>query len=224
MALSRDEVWASYQSKAKYYDFALRLYGLLGIRTTYRRLAIGKLNLKPGDRVVELGCGTGINFPFIMEKIGSTGRLTGIDFSSAMLEKAGRRIKRFAWKNVELIESDIATYDFQEQPDAVLSVGVFGYLPEYDRIIRKISDHLSPGGRFAIMDGKKPDRLPFWFKTILCASRPFGVTLDYVDRCPWKSVEEYLVDTSFDQIYGGAIYISAGTKPISESTRLASAR
>ncbi len=86
MALSRDEVWASYQSKAKYYDFALRLYGLLGIRTTYRRLAIGKLNLKPGDRVVELGCGTGINFPFIMEKIGSTGRLTGIDFSSAMLE------------------------------------------------------------------------------------------------------------------------------------------
>lgn len=216
MTLSKEEVRASYQSQAKYYDFALRLYALIGIRTAYRLRTIEQLNLKSGDVVVELGCGTGINFPFIMDRMGSEGRLIGVDFSSKMLEQAGRRIERHGWRNVELVESDIAAYDFQEGADAVLSTGVFGYLLEYDRVIKTILDGLVPGGRLAIMDGKKPARLSFWFQFVLWASRPFGVTPDYGDRCPWESVEKYFVDTSFDQIYGGAIYISSGTKPLSQ--------
>ncbi|NIO20960.1 MAG: class I SAM-dependent methyltransferase [Candidatus Aenigmarchaeota archaeon] len=76
---------SSYQSAAKYYDFALRLYGLIGIRKAYRSRAVKLLRLQRGDCIVELGCGTGINFPLIVEQIGPEGRLIGGDLAPKML-------------------------------------------------------------------------------------------------------------------------------------------
>lgn len=65
MALSKQEICSSYDSGARYYNFVLKLYGLIGIRKAYRLGAVNLLRLKRGDCVVELGYGTGINFPFI---------------------------------------------------------------------------------------------------------------------------------------------------------------
>lgn len=76
---SRQRVRDMYQAGAKHYDLTTILFRLIGLRMkAYRLLAIKKLSLHRGDRVIELGCGTGLNFPFLMEHIGPEGRLIGL--------------------------------------------------------------------------------------------------------------------------------------------------
>lgn len=212
MTLSMPEIHSRYQSTAKYYDLALRLYRLIGIRKAYHVKAVRLLQLKRGDRVVELGCGTGINFPFIIEQIGLEGRLIGVDISSKMLEFAKQRVERSGWTNVELVEADIAAYSVPEGVNGILSTGVFGYINDYDRVIKAASQALAPGGRLVIMDGKRPDHLPSWvFNFIVWASRPFGVTNAYFDKRTSESVQRYLSETAIEHAYGGMIFIASGT-------------
>ena len=94
-----------------------------------------------------------------MDQIGPKGRLIGVDLSSEMLACAQERVHREGWKNVELIEADIAAYEFPEGLNGVISTGVFGYVSEREHVIEKISHALVPGGRLAINVanlGRKP--------------------------------------------------------------------
>ena len=92
---SRQEVQAMYQSGAKHYDFTTILFRLIGLRMkAYRLRAIKKLSLQRGNSVIELGCGTGLNFPFLMEQIGPEGRLIGVDLTPGMLDIARVRVER----------------------------------------------------------------------------------------------------------------------------------
>ena len=211
MTLPKNTVRNSYDSTAKYYDFALKLYALVGIGKTFRKKAVSLLDLKRGDCVVELGCGTGVNFPFIIKRIGLEGRLIGVDISPKMLDGARRRIERAGWKNVELVQEDVASYSYPAGVNAVLSTGVFGYVNNYDQVIELAAQAIVPGGRIAIMDGKCPDRMPTWvFKLFVWASRPFGVTRDYFDKRTWESVERYFLGTQFEDMYGGMLFLSSG--------------
>jgi demethylmenaquinone methyltransferase/2-methoxy-6-polyprenyl-1,4-benzoquinol methylase len=202
-----------YQSGAKHYDFTTILFRLIGLRMkSYRLLAIKKLSLQRGNCVIELGCGTGLNFPFLMEQIGPEGRLIGIDLTPGMLDIARERVERSGWKNVELVQSDIAAYDFQEEINGVLATGLFGYIPEYERVIRAAYQSLVPGGHLSILDGKQPENLPSWlFKIVLKLGGPFGYTPEYFNVRPWESVERYFKENSFETKYGGMIYILSGT-------------
>ena len=215
MAISKQKVQAMYQSGAKHYDFTTILFRLIGLRMkAYRSLAIKKLSLQRGDCVIELGCGTGLNFPFLMEQIGPEGRLIGVDLTPGMLDIARVRVERSGWKNVELVQSDIGAYDFPEGVNGVLATGLFGYIPEYDRVIKAASQSLVPGGHIVILDGKQPESLPSWlFKLVLKLGGPFGYTPEYFNVRPWESVEHYFKETSLEKKYGGMIYVSSGTAP-----------
>ena len=202
-----------YQSGAKHYDFTTILFRLIGLRMkAYRLIAIRKLSLKRGDCVIELGCGTGLNLPFLLERIGPEARLIGVDLTQGMLDIARERVERSGWKNVELVQSDVAAYDFPEGINGVLATGLFGYIPEYDRVIKEASQSLVSGGHIAILDGKQPENLPSWlFKIVLKLGGPFGYTPKYFNVRPWESVERYFKETSFETRYGGMIYILSGT-------------
>jgi len=212
MMISRQKVQNLYQSGAKNYDFTTILFGLLGLRMkAYRFLAIKKLSLQRGNCVIELGCGTGLNFPILMEKIGPEGRLIGVDLTPGMLDIARARVKRSGWKNIELVQSDVASFDFPKGVNGVLATGLFGYIPEYDRVIQAASQSLVPGGHLVILDGKQPESLPSWlFKIVLKLGRPFGYTREYFRVRPWESVERYFKETSVETRYGGMIYILSG--------------
>ena len=72
---SREEIRAVYQKRAKIYAFAVNCCYLLGFPIgRYRRLVIEALAPQPGDTIIEIGCGTGMNFPLLEEKIGAEGR------------------------------------------------------------------------------------------------------------------------------------------------------
>ncbi len=147
-----------------------------------------------------------------MEKVGPEGWLIGVDLTPGMLDIARKRVGRYGWKNVELIQKDITVYDFPGKMNGVIATGLFGYIPEYDRVIKKISQSLVPGGHLVILDGKQPENLPSWlFKIVLKLGGPFGYTPEYFNVRPWESVRRYFEETSFDTMYGGMIYILSGT-------------
>ena len=72
-----------------------------------RRRPVDCLTLRRGDCVLDVGCGSGRNFPFLREAIGSTGRIYGVDLSARMLRKARELGDRHHWTNIHLTEDDV---------------------------------------------------------------------------------------------------------------------
>src|SRR5580700_12204237 len=86
----------------------------------WRRKAVVDLGLSRGDSVLEIGCGTGRNFPYLREAVGPAGRIYGVDISPGMLRNAGKLRDANAWSNIELCECDAADYAAPLPLDAVL--------------------------------------------------------------------------------------------------------
>lgn len=205
-----------YRQWAPYYDTALWGYRLIGVRLgQYRRRAIDALQLDPGDTVVDLGCGTGLNVPLLRKAVGSEGRIIGVDLTADMLEKAAERTRSAGWTNVDFEQADMASYQFPPAVDGVLSTLAITITPAYDDVIRRATGTLRPGGRLAIMEMRRPAGWPEWLVRILAwLNRPWGVRLDEQgDRTPWRSVQHYLRDTTYEEFYFGALYMAAGTAP-----------
>src|SRR6516225_4867472 len=98
MALNEQELVDVYTKRAKRYDFTAQLYYLIGFREwAYREKAIKALALKAGDTVVEIGCGTGLNFSLLQNEVGREGKIVGVDLTDAMLSRARERVRQNGW-------------------------------------------------------------------------------------------------------------------------------
>ncbi|MDH3636204.1 MAG: methyltransferase domain-containing protein [Gammaproteobacteria bacterium] len=213
--ISKEQIEKAYQNNARFYDFAVKLfYPLIGLRINeYRRRAVSYLDLKPGDYIIDLGCGTGLCFPLLMEKIGPNGTLLGVDISSKMLSVAKERVKRAGWPNVQLLHWDIEKFQFPDGIDGLISIGVFGYLEERSNVLEKISNALVHNGKLVIVDGKRPDKWPpLLFKIFVRLSSPYGLTDRYFDNDTPEIVSRLFKNITFEEMYGGLIYITSGTK------------
>jgi demethylmenaquinone methyltransferase/2-methoxy-6-polyprenyl-1,4-benzoquinol methylase len=212
MTLDKRSIALLYRKRAKLYDFSANAYYLLGFREfEYRKIGVEALNLKKGDTVVEIGCGTGLNFSLLRKQIGPKGNIIGVDLTPEMLEEADKRIKRHGWQNVTLVQSDAAVYRFPNRLDGIISTFALTLVPEYDMIIQKGAAALLPDARFVIVDFKKPDKWPMWMiKSFVILTRPFGVSLDIAGRHPWESVARYMTMVEFRELYFGALYLCVG--------------
>lgn len=199
----------TYRNWAKVYDWLTPIY-LLGNEQRLRRDTIGCLHLRPGQIVLDVACGTGRNFPLILEKIGPRGRLVGIDYSAAMLDRAREQVEREGWKNVELIQGDAARMKLKQKFDATLCTLAIGVIPDYRGALDRMSTHMEPGGRLAIGDAKRSSRLsgrPFnWLANLL----GYGAAED-MSRRPWELLREMLGDFHYEEWFSGFFYVAAGT-------------
>jgi demethylmenaquinone methyltransferase/2-methoxy-6-polyprenyl-1,4-benzoquinol methylase len=203
-----------YRRRAGHYDRSLLLFRPLGIRLAYyRRATVAALSLKPGDSVVELGCGTGLNFPWVQEAIGPTGRLTAVDLTDAMLDVARERVARAGWKNVDLVQADLAEWQFPAGMSGVYSTFVMSLIPEYGLVIERASQALKKGGRLAVMDFKEPVNWPRPLRRLaVWLNKPYGVNQDVINRHPWESIRRHLTETEYKEFYFGTVYLCAGER------------
>ena len=111
--------------------------------------AIQRMGIKPGDRVLEVGVGTGINASLYPRDCA----VTGIDLSSSMLEKARDRVARKGVRNVRLIEMDAADLKFADDTfDIVYAPYVISVVPDPVAVAREMRRVCRPGGRIIILN------------------------------------------------------------------------
>jgi len=131
---------------------------------------VATAHLKPGEVVVDLGCGGGIDVFLAARKVGPTGRSIGIDMTPEMLARARENAEKQNLANVEFIEAPI---DRMPLPDAsvdcVISNCVINLVPDKVAAFREIMRILKPGGRLAISDIALKKPLPNDLKNDLMA-------------------------------------------------------
>lgn len=215
MALSKEDLRQLYRKRAGLYDLTANLYYLIGFREqAYRKQAVAALGLRRGDTVVEIGCGTGLNFPLLFRAVGPEGKIIGVDLTKEMLEKARVRVKRNGWANVELVHGDAAEFRFPPNLGGIISTFALSLVPEFDRVIRNGCLGLAPGKRWVIFDFKLPSHraaalfVPF----LIFLTRPFGVRRELAERHPWESIKKWLGNLSMTEFYFGFTYIAVGEK------------
>ncbi|MEN8261493.1 MAG: class I SAM-dependent methyltransferase, partial [Pseudomonadota bacterium] len=173
--------------------------------------AADALALRRGDTVVEIGCGTGLNFPLLQDAVGPKGKIVGVDLTDAMLDQAKARVDQAGWRNVELVHCEAAEYRFPKGVNGIVSTFALTLMPEYDRIIEQGSKALAPAGRFVVLDLKMPPNWPLWLvRFAVWLTKPFGVALELSERHPWESIRRHLREVAYEEYYLGAIFLSAG--------------
>lgn len=213
--MDKEKIIKIYQRRASSYNSDVKLFNLIGWKVNYyRTIAVESLNLKQGDTVVDLCCGTGLNFPHLYNKVGHEGKVIGVDLSADMLKEAEKQIIKEGWKNITLIQSDAAKYQFPKNINGIVTSYAITLIPEFDSIIRMGSKSLTKGGSFVVLDFKKPDKWPEWFSKFMLTIfiKPYGGTYELKDRHAWESIEKYLKLKEFKEYYFGSTFIATGEK------------
>src|SRR5215475_15534333 len=215
---TRDRLIEVYRKKAKHYDITTRLLPAPGYPQRSQRVqAVQALGLRPGDTVIDIACGTGLNFPLLQEAIGPDGRIVGVDLTDAMLARAQDRIETSGWRNISLVQSDAADYDFPAEVDAILSTYALSQVPECAAVIAHGAAALSGAGRCVVLDLKAPDKTPRWLSRLGIATvRPFASIDEWMARRPWDAIrvamQQELDDFTWTELFFGTAFLAAGSR------------
>jgi len=178
-----------------------------------RQRAVQLLQLKPGDRVLDVGCGPGGAFPYLVDAVGPSGEVVGVEISPEIAINARRRIEKNRWGNVQVIVSDargvklegkfdgllmFAAADIYASPQALDNL--FPYLTNDARVVAfgaKLSHHrfgwiLNPLLRLAFLKLSFP-------------STPA------IDSQPWRLLEERVGELTVEEHFFGWMFLAWGS-------------
>lgn len=146
----------SQNDNTRRYDRIARTYSTLEplylVFPPARRRAVAALGLKPGDTVLEMGAGTGRNFPYLVEAVGPSGTVIGVDASPGMLAEAGKLIERNGWSNVEMLHQDATQLEVDREVDGVLFSLSYSAMPEPRPALARAWERLRPSSRVVVLD------------------------------------------------------------------------
>jgi len=211
---SADFVRQRYNRLAPIYPVFEVLFALpWGIRAR----AAARLELQPGNRVLEVACGTGRNLPHLRNAVGSTGHVYGVDASPGMLERARERSRRNGWPNVTLQLNDACDYSLPEAVDGALFSLCYCVLSRRRQALWHAWDCLRPGGILVLMEAKSASGWRGRLLTPLAdwLSRATVLGNPYLE--PWKDVAELAGKFEMEEIWGGTYFICWARKPKNEA-------
>lgn len=192
-----------YRRRAGVYDFELAAFEPL------RRSAVARLQLRPGDRVLDLACGTGLSFDLLQQAVGPQGSLVAIEQCPEMLEQARERVARHGWRNVKLLQASVEAAKIPYKADAALFHFAHDVLRNPDAVLNVVRA-LKPGAR-VVAAGLQ--WAPAWNWAVNCLV--MGAALHSVASLeglgqPWSLLSEQIDDMHASaELWGGA-YIASG--------------
>lgn len=203
---NRSSALRQYRSRARIYDLELALF------EPVRQRAIDLLHLKKGDRVLDVGCGTGLSFSALESLIGPAGSIVGIEQSPEMLERARARAAENGWRNVALVSASVEEAAIPLAADAAL----FHFTHDIMRTpnaLANVCSHLKPGGRIVAAGLKwapiwaMPLNIVVWNAAMRSTSTREGLAR------PWSHLELLVSELELEQMLGGTVYIVSGVVP-----------
>ncbi len=219
--LSPEGVRTMFDRIAPVYD-AMNRVTTMGLDGRWRRLAAEAV-VRPGDRVLDAACGTG-DLAIAAARAG--GRVTGLDFSGRMLERAQRKAPELEW-----VEGDVLALPFEDGSFDVVTIG-FGIrnVSDLELGLRELTRVLRPGGRIAVLEITRPRGLlrPFfrlWFDVLIPLAGkllPGGAAYTYlpasVRRFPGPEdlsaaiARAAFADVSYRLLAGGIVALHTGAR------------
>lgn len=215
------EIETAYRQGAPWHDRFVTLFSL-GQERSLRREIARQLGLMPGERILDLACGTGLNFEALEEAVGPEGSIIGIDYTPEMLIQAQKKLERAGWRNIELLRGDAADFELSEPVDAAICTLAIGLFADRRRVLQRMIGAVKPGGLVLIADGKLSERwYGFLVKPLLRwlgnpwvpASRREA----YWNVKPWEELEELIGEVQYEEYLWGTVYVAYGTVPGRES-------
>ena len=139
---------------------ALRFLALSGRYGRLHRLAVDRLFAADGDRVLDLGCGPGVNFGALTDAVGGTGWVAGLDVSAGMTRRARERAGGVGGR-CSVVRGDAGRLPFPDAAfDRAFSTLAVSAMPDGEAAVAEVARVLRPGGRFVVLDARPFPRLP----------------------------------------------------------------
>ncbi len=204
--IDTERVKRAYRRTARFYDVTALPSGRL------RANAIARAELRPGEAVLDLGCGTGLSFDLLEQAVGPQGQVIGVELSPDMLARAREKVAKQGWKNVKLIEANAEEVDLApESVDAVLSVYTNDIIHSR-RAVERAVRALRSRGRFVAAGAKQAGGLRgvVLNPITLAQSLPF-ITMP-LTASPWTHLEDLLGPLEVEERLLGSAYIARGVK------------
>ncbi|MDT7581649.1 MAG: hypothetical protein QOK35_2913 [Pseudonocardiales bacterium] len=190
---------------------------------TYRRRLVDLLPLRPGDVVLDVGCGTGLCFDDVRARVGAEGAIIGVDASRDMLAEAAVRVAARGWNNVVLVQAPVEQAVLPAVADHALFCATHDVL-QSETALDNVLAHVRDGGTVAAAGGKWG---PPWAIAlnagVLALHAPFVRDFTGFDR-PWGRLEPRLARLRVQEVAMGGGYLASGTVPPRAAPLLAGPR
>lgn len=199
----RQAALAQYRRRANVYDTELVPFEPI------RDDAIAALHLVPGDRVLDVGCGTGLSFAKLRARIGRAGSIVGIEQCPEMLAQARERAEKSHWDNVDLVLAPAATAKVEGLADAALFHFTHDVLRD-EASLANVFAHLKPGARVAAAGLQWAP--PWAWPTngfVMLAALYSTTSLEGLGH-PWSRLAARLANFRVQQALLGGIYVASG--------------
>jgi len=177
-----------------------------------RQTAVDLLELKEGDRVLDVGCGPGGSFPYLVNAVGQSGEVVGVEISPVISVNARRRIQKNGWKNVEVIESAAQDVHLTGAFHGLLMFAAPDVYASEDALAN-IFPHLGDNGRVVAFGAKLSSHR---FASILnpflrmLFNLPFPTT-PRPNYQPWQVLAKRVEKLAVEEYFFGLMFLASGS-------------
>ena len=197
---------ALYRARAAHYDDELKPFEPL------RVAAIERLQLQPGETVLDVGCGTGLSLAPLLQRLGPQGRIVGIEQCPDMLARARERLTPAQRPQVRLVQASAEAARWRGQADAAL-LHFTHDIVRHPAALDNVFAHLKPGAHVVATGLQWAPPWAVAVNAFVLGAALYSISsLDGLDR-PWGGLEQRLKDFEVTPEWMGGVYIASGVVP-----------
>jgi len=179
-----------------------------------RQKAVKMLQLKPGDRVLDAGCGPGGCFPYLVDAVGPAGEVVGIEISPEVTINARRRIEKNGWSNVQMITADARTVKLQGTFDGLLmfaAADVYASSPALENLFPYLKSDVRVAAFGVKLSRHRLGKMFNLFFRLMVSKLSSPSTPDFLNYEPWNLLENRVDELTVEEYFFSCFFLAWGS-------------